>query len=89
MQQQAVKEINRMIESEQTKELTANILIKKGEPNKELFKVIDEKKIDLLIFLAHSEWRLEHLLTGRSNEEIIRKMPCSLMMIKQEPKSVP
>lgn len=88
MQQQAVQEINRIIESRQTEDMPVDIIIKEGEPNKELFKLIDEKKIDLLIFLAHSEGRLEHLLTGRSNEEIIRKMPCSIMMLKQEPKAV-
>jgi nucleotide-binding universal stress UspA family protein len=88
MQQQAVEDINRMIESEQNKEMVIDILIKEGDPNKELFKTIEDKKIDLLVFLAHSEGILEHLLTGRSNEEIIRKMPCSLMMVKQEPKAV-
>lgn len=89
MQQQAVEDINRMIESEKTKGMPIDIIIREGNPNKELFHIIEEKKIDLLILLAHSEWRLEHLLTGRSNEEIIRKMPCSIMMVKQEPKAVP
>ena len=89
MQQQAVEDINRMIESEQSKEMPIEIIIREGNPNKELFDIIEEKKIDLLILLSHSEWRLEHLLTGRSNEEIIRKMPCSLMMVKQEPEAVP
>ena len=88
MQQQAVEDINRLVQSEQKKGMAIEILIREGDPNKELFKVIEEKKIDLLIFLAHSEGRLEHMLTGRSNEEIIRKMPCALLMVKQEPKAV-
>ena len=87
-QQQAVEDINRMIESEQKKGMSIEIIMREGDPNKELFKLIEEKKIDLLILLAHSEWRIEHFLLGRSNEEIIRKMPCSIMMIKQEPKAV-
>jgi len=89
MQQDAIEDINKMIRSEQTEGMAIDIIIREGNPSKELFKIIDEKKIDLLIFLAHSEWRLEHFLTGRSNEEIIRKMPCSLIMVKQEPKAVP
>ena len=88
MQQQAIDDINRIIKFEQKKGMAVDIIIREGDPNKELFKVINEKKIDLLILLAHSEGRLEHLLTGRSNEEIIRKMPCSLMMVKKEPRAV-
>ena len=57
--------------------------------NKEVFRVVQEKKIDLLIMRAHMEWRLEHFLFGRSNEEIIRKMPCSIMLVKDEPKAAP
>ena len=37
------------------------------------------------IMLAHSEWRLEHFLFGRIREEIIRKTPCSILLIKEEP----
>ena len=86
MQQDAVKNINKIIEAERTKDLPIDVIIREGEPNKELFTIVKEKKIDLLILLAHSEGRLEHLLTGRSNEEIIRKMPCSVLMVKQEPR---
>jgi len=88
-QKKTIKDINQMIKSKNTDEMFIDVIIKEGEPNKELFKVIDEKNIDLLIFLAHSEGRLEHFLTSRDNEEIIRKMPCSLFMVKQEPKAVP
>jgi len=28
---------------------------------------------------------LEHFLFGRSNEELIRRMPCSLLLVKKEP----
>jgi universal stress protein A len=35
--------------------------------------------------LAHEEGRLEHFISGRSNEEIIRHMPCSIMLVKKEP----
>jgi universal stress protein A len=87
MQMQAIKDINQMIESEKSDEMPIDVILSEGDPNKELFKVIDEKNIDLLIFLAHSEGRVEHFLTSRDNEEIIRKMPCSLVMLKQEPKA--
>jgi nucleotide-binding universal stress UspA family protein len=66
------------------------VLISTEDPtNKEVFRFVQEKNIDLLIMRSHLEWRLEHFLFGRSNEEIIRKMPCSIVLVKDEPKPVP
>jgi nucleotide-binding universal stress UspA family protein len=38
-----------------------------------------------LIMLAHEEGRMEHFLFGRSNEELIRQLPCSIFLVKKEP----
>lgn len=78
-------ELDKTIDSERKKGVTINELIKEGEPAREILKSVREENIDLLIMLAHEEGRLEHFLFGRSNEEIIRKMPCSILLIKQEP----
>jgi len=45
----------------------------------------EDENIDLIVMLAHEEGHLEHFLFGRSNEEIIRKMPCSVLLVKKEP----
>lgn len=73
------------INKERIKGTKVKQLVKKGEPVKEIFKVVKDENIDLIIMLAHEEGRLEHFLFGRSNEEIIRKMPCSVLMVKKEP----
>ena len=31
---------------------------------------------------------LEHLLFGRSNDELVRRMPCSIMLVKKEAESI-
>lgn len=87
-------EIDKMIAKEKSTGLNIQKLIKKGKPTNEIMKVIKEKNIDLLILLAHEESRLEHmearlekLIFGRSNEELIRKMPCPILLVKQEFKS--
>jgi universal stress protein A len=84
-------DLDRIIAKEKGKGLNIRKLIKEGEPTKEIVKVIKEKKIDLLILLAHEESRLEHmearlekLIFGRSNEELIRKMPCPILLVKEE-----
>ena len=60
-------------------------LLKEGDPVKETLKVIEEEHIDLMIMSSHSEWRLEHLLFGRNTDLIIRTMPCSILLLKEEP----
>jgi nucleotide-binding universal stress UspA family protein len=62
--------------------------MREGDPTEELFRAVKEEGIDLLIMLAHEEGHLEHFLFGRSNEEIIRKMPCSVLLVKKEPEPV-
>jgi nucleotide-binding universal stress UspA family protein len=88
LQEQAKAELDEIIESEKTNGLIVKEELKTGEPSKEILKFVEETKIDLIVMLAHQEWRLEHFLFGRSNEEIIRKMPCSVLLVKQEPQPV-
>ncbi len=79
------EDLDACIIAEKGKGLSIKEMIKEGNPTEEIFDAIKENKIDLVIMLAHEEWRLEHFLFGRSNEEIIRKMPCSVMLLKEEP----
>jgi universal stress protein A len=55
-------------------------MVQGGDPEKEILKTVNTENIDLIIMLAHEEEHLEHFLFGRSNEEIIRKMPCSVIV---------
>jgi nucleotide-binding universal stress UspA family protein len=59
--------------------------IRDGEPAVEIFKAVDTDKIDLLIMAHHEEDRIEHYLFCRDYEKVIRKMPCSVMLVKTEP----
>jgi nucleotide-binding universal stress UspA family protein len=59
-------------------------IIKEGDPVKEIMKVIEEEKIDLVILRAHEEGRIERFLVGGSNDALIRKMPCSVFLVKNE-----
>lgn len=62
-----------------------DVLIREGEPTSEILTVVKEKKIDLIIMLAHEEGHLEHFLFGRSNDALIRRIPCSILLVKKEP----
>ncbi|MEW6521050.1 MAG: universal stress protein [Thermodesulfobacteriota bacterium] len=77
-----------LIEDEKTQGMTIKELIREGAPTEEILKTIEEEKIDLLVMLAHEEGHVEHLFFGRSNEELVRKMPCSIMLVKKEPEAM-
>jgi universal stress protein A len=82
-------ELGKIISSEKKKGMSIKEMVKGGRPTREILKVVAEEKIDLAIMLAHEEGRLEHFLFGRSNEEIVRKMPCSVLLVKKEPEPSP
>jgi universal stress protein A len=79
------QQLDDIIANENRGGMHIDVLIREGDPTAEILAVIREKKIDLAIMLAHEEGRLEHFLFGRSNEALIRKMPCSLLLVKKEP----
>jgi len=79
------KELGDMIEMEKQKGMQIKEIVHEGKPTEEIFRVVKEENIDLLIVDAREEGRLEHFLFGRDNEEIIRKLPCSVLLVKQEP----
>ncbi|MDD5759751.1 MAG: universal stress protein [Desulfobulbaceae bacterium] len=80
----AKKDLSDLVEAEKTKGMSIKELIRTGEPTMEIRKTIEEEKIDLLVMLAHKEGILEDLFFERSNEELVRKMPCSIMLVKKE-----
>ena len=88
------EELEKIVASEQKNGLNIRGLVREGPPTEQILKTIKEKKIDLLIMSAHEETRmgrlearLENFLFGASKDEIINKMPCSIMLVKQEPGS--
>lgn len=81
----AKAELDKMIQAEKAQGLAIKELIREGKPVAEVLKIIQEEKIDLMLLLAHQEGHFEHFLFGRTNEEFIRRMPCSIFLIKKEP----
>jgi len=79
----ARKGLDRMVKVEIDKGLPVTVFVKDGMPAEEVKKVADEKKIDLIIMLAHEEGRLEHFLFGRTNDAILRKLPASILLVKK------
>lgn len=78
-------DLDKIIAKEKKKGMRIDVLMLEGKPTKEILGVVKKRKIDLLVMLAHEEGRIDHFLFGRSNEDLIRKLPCSILLVKQEP----
>lgn len=84
MLQDAKKTIQHQIETENTEGLSIHQSVIEGEPVNEICKFIAEKQIDLLVMIAHEQGHFEHLLYGHKIRELIRKMQCSIFLVRRE-----
>jgi len=80
------QELDNIINSEKKKGMPIREFIKEGDPVEEILKTIEDEKIDLVILRAQEEGRMEHFLISGSNDAIIRKIPCSIYLVKDEPR---
>lgn len=81
---EAGKNLTKIVRAEATGGFPVKELVRKGEPVGVIRSAVEEEKIDLLLMPAHEENRLEHFLFGRINAAIIRRLPCSVLLVKQE-----
>ena len=78
-------ELDEIVAKENQSGMRIEVLLREGEPVSEVLAVVKEKKIDLLVMLSHEEGHLEHFLFGKSNHDLVRLMPCSILLVKKEP----
>ena len=84
MQTDAMAALEKIVSAEKKKGTAIKEIVREGKPAEEILKTVKEEKIDLIVMLCHEETRLEHWLFGRSTEDIIRKMPCSVLLVRKE-----
>jgi nucleotide-binding universal stress UspA family protein len=77
-------ELDNIIDGEAKAGVKVKKVVKEGDPVEEILKFIEEEKIDLVIMRANEESRIERILVGGSNDAIIRKMPCSIFLVKAD-----
>jgi nucleotide-binding universal stress UspA family protein len=78
------EDLHNIINLENKNDMIIREFVREGIPSEVILKLIEEENIDLLILRSQEESRLERLLVGASNDEIIRAMPCSIFLVKQE-----
>jgi nucleotide-binding universal stress UspA family protein len=83
-QQEVKKELDKIVALEKAQGVLIEEFLRDGNPADEILKVAQDKKIDLIIMLAHEESRLEHLFLKHDKDKLIREMPCSILLVKYE-----
>ena len=78
-------DIDSAIQSEQSQGLYIKEIIREGDPVTTVVDIVKMEQIDLLIMLTHEQGHLEHFLFGRCNDALVRRMPCSILLVKKEP----
>jgi len=76
-------ELEEIVNSEKKKGMAVREFIEEGDPKEEILKVIERERIDLAILTAHEEGRFEHFLYGRGVDSVIRRMPCSILLVRE------
>ena len=84
MTRKAKEALDRYIRSEDTAGLSIEEKVIEGVPRDAITKFIKEKQIDLMIMVAHEQERFEHLISGREISDLVRKMPCSMLLVRRE-----
>lgn len=87
MKSRARKKLNQMVAAEKANGLDVVEEVREGRPDEEILQAVQREKIDLLIMAAHPEGRLEHFLFGRTNDVILRKIPCAVLLVRQNEQS--
>ncbi|UFS70920.1 universal stress protein [Geomonas sp. RF6] len=88
LRQEAKEELDKTLRREIEAGLPIKIVAGDDGGVADIVKTVKEEEIDLVIMLGQEEGRLEHLLFGGENDELIRRMPCSILLVKKEPEPV-
>jgi hypothetical protein len=59
-------------------------VFRRGKPHEEILRAVREAGADLLVMGSQGRTRLSRMLMGSTAEKVVREMPCSVLMIKQE-----
>ena len=77
------KVLNRIVEKERTPDMQVEVSVNQKPIVTEVPRIVNEEKIDLLIMTAFEEGRMEHILFSSATHDIVRTMPCSIMLVKE------
>ena len=82
--EEAKADLDRIVQSEKAAGIDVKELVVEEKLTDAVLETVARERIDLIVMPAHEQGRLEHFLLGQDNEEIIRRMPCSVLLVRKE-----
>lgn len=62
--------------------LAVTSLLQQGDPAREILRVAEQTKCDLIVLGTHGRSGIQRLLLGSVAEEVLRKAPCLVLTVK-------
>lgn len=82
---QTRKRTARLIDALQARGITAQVIAREGDsPTPVILALLEELEADLLCIGTHGQGRFDGLL-GSTGTKLVRRSPCSVILVRQEP----
>lgn len=78
------QEFDRFLRGFQLEEVSYKKLIRRGKPGDEILHTAQEIRADLLVMGSSGKTGLTRMLLGSTTEKVVRALPCSSIVLKQE-----
>lgn len=64
--------------------IAARALLGHGHPAKEIIRIAEEEKVELIVIATHGHTGWHHLLLGSVAEKVIRHAPCPVFAVREQ-----
>jgi nucleotide-binding universal stress UspA family protein len=53
-----------------------------GTPHREIVRIAEERKVDLIVMATHGRGLVSHALLGSTTERVLRRAPCPVLVVR-------
>jgi universal stress protein A len=64
--------------------ISARAVLGHGHPAKEIIRIAEEEKVELIVIATHGHTGWHHLLLGSVAEKVIRHAPCPVFAVREQ-----
>jgi nucleotide-binding universal stress UspA family protein len=78
----AMKQLSNIAGQYFTETNVVTLVLRKGDPSREIVKLAHEEKVDLIIISTHGRTGIAHVLMGSVAEKVVRYSPIPVLSVK-------
>jgi len=83
LKERAEKQMARLTTEARSNGVICGMLIRDGQPFVQIIRCAREVKADMIVMGSHGRTRLAQVLIGSVAEKVVRKAPCSVLVVKR------